>query len=162
MRPAVGGVSTGPGREPGGVNPDARRSAWLCGASEATLPCAGASAPAGYYIPVCRAAAPRAWKTGTGEFLVGRVTQTPAVKCGIVATVTSHPLGHCSNGQVTSSPNPVVIMATSLPWKPDTEISLHWTSPDEAQLSPIRAGHIPCGQEGPRSDFDLSSKQFIL
>lgn len=49
-----------------------------------------ASAPAGYLVPVSRAAGPRAWKTGTGECPAGKVTRTPAMSCGGVAIVTSH------------------------------------------------------------------------
>lgn len=41
--------------------------AWLCGCLGAALACAGISAPAGCCVPVFRAAALRARKTGTGE-----------------------------------------------------------------------------------------------
>lgn len=63
--------------------------AWLCGVWEFALACAGASAPASYCVPVSRAAAPRAWKTGTGEYLAGRVTQASALSY-VVAVVTSN------------------------------------------------------------------------
>lgn len=64
--------------------------AWLCGVWEAALAFAVASAPAGYLVPVSRAAGFRAWKTGKGECPAGRVTRTPAMNCGVVAVVTSH------------------------------------------------------------------------
>lgn len=46
---------------------DSLSHAWLCGCLGAALACAGISAPAGCCVPVFRAAALRARKTGTGE-----------------------------------------------------------------------------------------------
>ncbi|MXQ81360.1 hypothetical protein E5288_WYG006065 [Bos mutus] len=37
-----------------------------------------------------RAAAPRAWKTGTGEYLAEKLTQTPDLSCVVVAVFPSH------------------------------------------------------------------------
>lgn len=54
------------------------------------MACAGALEPASYCVPVSRAAAPRAWKTGTGEYLAEKLTQTPDLSCVVVAVFPSH------------------------------------------------------------------------
>ncbi|XP_026899860.1 corrinoid adenosyltransferase MMAB isoform X1 [Acinonyx jubatus] len=66
MLPEVGGVARDLDGSLVGSAPDELPGAWLCGDWEPALACAGASAPAGCCVPVSRAAAPRAWKTGTG------------------------------------------------------------------------------------------------
>ncbi|XP_044897871.1 corrinoid adenosyltransferase isoform X5 [Felis catus] len=66
MRPEVGGVARDLDGSLAGSAPDELPGAWLCGDWDPALACAGASAPAGCCVPVSRAAAPRAWKTGTG------------------------------------------------------------------------------------------------
>lgn len=71
MRPEVGGVARDLDGSLAGSAPDELPGAWLCGDWDPALACAGASAPAGCCVPVSRAAAPRAWKTGTGECLAG-------------------------------------------------------------------------------------------
>ena len=69
---------------------DERPGAWLCGAREVALACASALEPASYCVPVSRAVALRAWKTGTGEYLAEKLTQTPDLSCVVVAVFTSH------------------------------------------------------------------------
>lgn len=54
---------------------DALPCAWLCGSLGVASACAGVSAPADCCVPVSRAVALRAGKTGTGEFQAWRVTQ---------------------------------------------------------------------------------------
>ena len=120
-RLAVGGVTKNLDGKLAGSGLDNRPGAWLCGAREVALACAGALEPASYCVPVTRAAAPRAWKTGTGEYLAEKLTQTPDLSCCLCLRHTTGRSPQQSPGDVLF--NPDVTMATWAPGKPETKIS---------------------------------------